>query len=690
MNVYSKIVTRLVLICVIFFANINNVNAHDRALSDNPAPLLTEINFNTYTPTSFGNQDVNSTMSIEEGGSTLHISGNSWKKISLSYTVTANTVLEFEFKSTAQGEVHGIGFDNNQTMSDNYTHKLYGTQNWGINSSFYSYTSSVPDWKHYQIRIGEFYTGNMSFLVFVNDHDVSNPTAHSYFRNVKVYEEDFSTPISPPVSVDFDNYLISPYDGIGQSPALTLTLEESGNSMRMYGNGWLKMSFPYLVTESTVIEFDFKSSNQGQIHGIGFDDDNSRQTNRTFQLYGVHNYGTNAFGYSRYAPEWKHYRIPIGKYYTGMMKYIFFVLDNDNASPPMAENIFKNLQVYEGEVSLPLTIDFNQYALSTYYSPQSGGISPTINILDNGNTLHLSGNGWTQISLPVNINSTTVLEFDFMSTSQGEVHALGFDTNQNADGNNTFKLYGTQSYGNTTFNSYTGSVPQLRHYTIPIGLYITGQQLYLFFGNDHDIANPTGNSYFSNVVIHNNPPTSPNQGSQDTCWRSTASWPEYNVSYSIDRDTIPVEAGWDSSIHAAAETWNNIAPSNFQFIYESSDNIISYGETFREDALAEAGPAHENSLFYIIYKYMIINNSLSLLWDTNNTPSSGDPDSNGSTSTYNLQNVITHEFGHWLELKDIETSGCEDVTMFGSADFGEIKKITLSNADIEAINWQYP
>jgi hypothetical protein len=624
-------------------------------------------------------------MSIEDGGNTLHISGNSWKKVSFSYTVTANTVLEFDFMSTTQGEVHGIGFDNNETMSSGYTHKLYGTQGWGISVPFYKYNTFASDWRHYQIRVGEWYTGNMAYLVFVNDHDIANPTAHSYFRNVRVFEEDPNTPISPPVTVDFDNYVITPYDGSSQSPQLNLTLAENGNSLNMNGNGWLKMSFPYEVTESTVIEFDFKSSNQGQIHGIGFDDNNSQQSDRTFKLYGSQNWGLNAFGYSLYQPEWKHYRIPVGKYYTGMMKYMFFVNDHDGTNPPTAESIFKNLQVYEGEVALPLTIDFNQYALSTYYSPQSGGNSPVINILDNGTTLHLSGNGWTQISLPVDIASNTILEFDFMSTSQGEVHAIGFDTNQNADTVHTLKLYGTQNYGNTVFNNYADSAPEWKHYIVQLGAYYPGQHLYLFFANDHDITNPTGNSYFSNVHVYN---STTNWGGEGTCWESNSTWPNYQVPYTIDRNTIPESFGWDNSIHEAAQTWSSVSPSEFEFYYsENSNNVIYYKVPLNPFSAAESYPHHLFTFDYVIEKNIDINPIYP--WDINNVPDPNNTDSNGSFS-YNLQNALTHEFGHWLQLEHPDSESCVNTTMYELVSLGEIKKITLEAPDIQAINWQYP
>lgn len=479
---------------VLFTNGAENVQAHP-PISSEPIPLFTSINFNAYAPTPFGNQDVNPVMTIEDGGQTLHLQGNSWKKISFPYTVTPYTVLEFDFKSTTQGEVHGIGFDNNESMSSGYTYKLYGTQGWGIDINFYRYVASAPNYRHYRIPVGEQFTGNMLYLVFVNDHDVSNPTAESYFSNVQVFE-DTQIPATPPVNVDFNDYTVSPFD----SPALTMTIEDSGSTMHVLGNGWLKMFLPYNVTESTVIEFDYKSGSRGEIQGIGFNNVGGKNESRTFDLYGSQGWGSSAFRYDRYTADWKHFRIPVGKYYTGSMNYVIFANDHD-ISNPTSESYFHNLMIYEGEISLPVTINFNEYALSPYKSPAGGFLAPTIGIEDNGNTLHLTGNGWTQVSMPIQILPNTVLEFDFKSASQGEVHGIGFDADQNSDTAHTFKFYGTQAYGLTAFNDYATSAPEWKHYVIPVGQYYTGQTLYLFFANDHDVANPTAESYFSNVQI---------------------------------------------------------------------------------------------------------------------------------------------------------------------------------------------
>ena len=116
----------------------------------------------------------------------------------MSYDVTADTVLEFDFKSGSQGEVHGIGFDTDLGISSNLTFKVFGTQNWGL-SAFNNYDAAGA-YKHYQIPVGQYYTGAFSYLFFANDHDVSSPTGESYFSNIEIYE-DVPAPDNQPPSV---------------------------------------------------------------------------------------------------------------------------------------------------------------------------------------------------------------------------------------------------------------------------------------------------------------------------------------------------------------------------------------------------------------------------------------------------------------------------------------------------------
>ena len=116
------------------------------------------IDFNSYSIDPFSaSQDVTGTFSVEDGGTTLRLAGNTWKKIDFPYTVTPNTVIEFDFASSQQGEIHGIGFDTDNVLSPELTFKLYGTQNWGL-PDFDNY-DVAPGFKHYVIPVGSFYTG---------------------------------------------------------------------------------------------------------------------------------------------------------------------------------------------------------------------------------------------------------------------------------------------------------------------------------------------------------------------------------------------------------------------------------------------------------------------------------------------------------------------------------------------------
>jgi hypothetical protein len=154
-------------------------------LLSKPAPVsCPAVNFNQVAIASFADQDMTGTYNVLEEGSTLHISGNTWKSIPFTYQLTNNTILEFEFRSTRQGEIQGIALENDNAITANRTLHVYGIQNWGIrNHDDYSGT----DWKKYVIPAGSLITGPVDKLVFVGDDD-GNKAQQAYFKNVKVYE----------------------------------------------------------------------------------------------------------------------------------------------------------------------------------------------------------------------------------------------------------------------------------------------------------------------------------------------------------------------------------------------------------------------------------------------------------------------------------------------------------------------
>ncbi len=125
----------------------------------------------------------------EDNGYTLRLTGDTWRKAPLRYMVTPATVLEFDFLSTLEGQFHGIGLDIDDQADPGYANifKLYGARSAGI-TDFADYASSAPEWKHYVIPIGQYYTGLMNWMVLANDADAPPHKAVSLFRNITLHE----------------------------------------------------------------------------------------------------------------------------------------------------------------------------------------------------------------------------------------------------------------------------------------------------------------------------------------------------------------------------------------------------------------------------------------------------------------------------------------------------------------------
>ena len=684
-----------------------------------PPPPADVINFNDYSVDPYGGrQDFTGTSTVEQNGAALHLTGNRWKKIDFPYTVTANTVLEFDFASSSQGEIHGIGFDTDTIISSNRTFRVYGTQNWGI-GTFDNYTPSGT--QQYVIPVGQFYTGSFAHLFFTSDHDVSNPSSDSIFSNVRIYE-DGNTPDAP-VAVD-DTATVAEDSGtttlnvIGNDDdsggTLTITNVSSGSasgtvaiganntvnytpSANFFGtetftytvsNGGGEATATVTVTVNPVNdlptaaddEFTVDGGSSNNILNVLGNDSISPDTSETLTITGVGNgsaggtitinanntisytpvagfIGVETFTYTvndgtpdsnatatvsvnvapqlptavndtftldedsgttslavllndndgggnlsisnvssgsaggtisiganntiSYAPaanffgtETFTYTIsneagqstatvtvtvqPVNDLPTAnsdaftvdedSQDNVLNVLANDSISPDTNEtltivavgagsaggtittdgsqlfytpvagfsgdetftytandgttgsNATATVTVTVDPLQLPGVINFNDFSIDSYGGRQD--FNGSFAVENGGTTLRLNGNTWKKIDLPYTITANTVLEFDFSSTSQGEIHGIGFDTNNIITSSRTFHVYGTQNWGNRTFDNYAGSAGSTVHYTIPVGQFYTGNVINLFFTNDHDVLTPTAESVFSNVRVY--------------------------------------------------------------------------------------------------------------------------------------------------------------------------------------------
>ncbi|MEO1370281.1 MAG: hypothetical protein AAFX50_24120, partial [Acidobacteriota bacterium] len=135
------------------------------------------------------------------------------------FTITANTRVEFQFSSTSQGEIHGIGFDEDNTLSSNRIFKVHGTQNYGI-TDFDNYTSGTTT---YDIPVGQYFTGSSMNLILVNDNDAGSGN-NSVFTNVRVYESGGGGGGSCAYDNDFEGGDVAGWSTAGSCSTGTFTL----------------------------------------------------------------------------------------------------------------------------------------------------------------------------------------------------------------------------------------------------------------------------------------------------------------------------------------------------------------------------------------------------------------------------------------------------------------------------------
>lgn len=146
----------------------------------------------TTTPTvAYSNQDGGGgQVIVEDLGATIMLSSNRWRRTIETFDITPSTVIELEFQSTAQGEIHGIGLDQDDTLTNGLRiFQLFGTQTWGgAHQQFNGSYTTLGSFVTYRIPVGTFYTGTGFRLVLVNDKDAGAQTNTSRFRNVRLIE----------------------------------------------------------------------------------------------------------------------------------------------------------------------------------------------------------------------------------------------------------------------------------------------------------------------------------------------------------------------------------------------------------------------------------------------------------------------------------------------------------------------
>lgn len=112
-------------------------------------------------------------------------------------------------------------------------------------------------------------------------------------------------------------------------------------------------------------------------------------------------------------------------------------------------------------------------------------------------------------------------------------------------------------------------------------------------------------------------------------------------------------------------------------------NVIAWGRT-SGTALAVTYIRYYTASGLVVDVDTIMNKKFPWSWSGSNSLACGDPNS------YDAQDILTHEEGHWMGLDDEYTANFADNTMFGYGSKGEIKKDTLTTGDTQGVQAIYP
>jgi hypothetical protein len=194
--------------------------------------------------------------------------------------------------------------------------------------------------------------GEGKIEVYVNDVLKTDPYVANFFAS---YQTQICIDDPDPIECypfNFLHYNISSYGGAQDRTKISV-VGEGGYSLSLIGNTWKRMKLiePYEITENTVMTFQFWAKNQGEIHGIGFDNDNSISSMAIFQLWGYQSYGIDNYRNYDTPEEYVRYDIPVGKWFAGMTtEYIVFVNDDDNSARTTTnDSRYRGLVLHEGD-----------------------------------------------------------------------------------------------------------------------------------------------------------------------------------------------------------------------------------------------------------------------------------------------------------------------------------------------------
>jgi len=180
-------------------------------------------------------------------------------------------------------------------------------------------------------------------------------------------------------------------------------------------------------------------------------------------------------------------------------------------------------------------------------------------------------------------------------------------------------------------------------------------------------------------------------------------WQALPVSYTINPSNS-VQSNLSSSdlvvsaVLNAAEEWDNYTSKELMNSYnidynaipgvQDYKNVIGFGNYGDPDVIAVTTVWY-NPATKAILEFDIMLDTDWVWGDATAQCNSNETFTNSSCEVMDLQNILTHEFGHAIGLGDVYDSTCSEVTMYGYSWYGEVKKRTLEPPDITGLRSLY-
>ena len=161
-------------------------------------------------------------------------------------------------------------------------------------------------------------------------------------------------------------------------------------------------------------------------------------------------------------------------------------------------------------------------------------------------------------------------------------------------------------------------------------------------------------------------------------------------------------------ITASFQVWQNDPGSQIVFVFCGTTDIAPSLDTDSPDYQNVVGWAYLSDKYpraiaitivwatrgnkFIIDSDTILNTDSFFAWTQAYITTNPNNTFLTQTSAYDVdvQNVMTHEAGHWLQLNDLYGSTAAEQTMHGISGDGELKKRSLESGDLAGIKTIYP